>query len=232
MSKELKAYNPVYLVQTSPETGRPATYVYLDPEGGEEGIRVPAMPKYRTTGNPKEWVKGQVWERATTYEDNAKTKPKWERIYHAQYNAVDVKFPHYEVKATIVTTMPDWSDFPVFRYNYFEEHWEVKNSPFGAWETDTRDRPAQSADHRRFVKLWFSSTYVSIAGLAKYLGWSRAKVKARRSIVQKWLDKYQKGQYILKDKIEFTEPERADFLSQHAAPTEADINAIAHLFEA
>ena len=230
MSNKNKSYLPIYRVENNPETNRDATYVYFSKAQKTSGLRVPAMPKYRTTGNPKLWIPGQLWERATTYQDEEKTQPKWERIYHAKWNAHDVKHPHWLEKAETATTMPKWADFPVFRYNYYNEHWEIKDSPFEEWRQDYRPRQSKNVDHRSFVRLWYSNTYSSVAGLAKHLGWSRAKVINRRQIVQRWLDKWEQHELNMKDKILFTEAEREDWLSQHGAPSAKEIASIAHLF--
>lgn len=222
------SYLPIYRVEPNLETNRMATYVYFSPDQKEgTGRKVPAMPKYRTTGDPKKWEKGQIWERATTYKDEEKTQPNWEQIYHAGRTE---KHPDWEEKSKYATTMPQWSAFPAFRYNYFAEYWEIKDSPFDEWTRDLRDRQVKNVDHQGFVRLWYSKNYKSIAGIAKHLGWSRAKVINRKGLVQAWLDKWEQHELTLKYKPEFTENEREDWLAQHEAPTSKEIASIAHLF--
>lgn len=234
MSKENDQYNPTYRVQVNPETGRLATYWSYENDLTDNARihqwgRVPAMPKYRTKGNPLGWRKGQVWERAVQYEEDKKT-PKWERIRHAGMNAEDAGHPEWEEKSKVATTMPKWADFPQFRYNYFVECWEIKHSPFEDYRLDERDRAVKNVDHRGFIKLWYSGQHESIASIAKHLGWNRSKVQRRKVIVQQWLDKWEKHKLTLKYKAEFTESEREEWLSQHGAPSAKDIAGIASYF--
>lgn len=231
---------PIYLTSINPETNREATFLYwnkddaggtIPPHPPRNGIKVPSMPRFTTDGNPKEWVKGQSWWRASGWVGfTSEPQPDWKELKHVAYGDPKSDWSAGKWKETEVH--PGWAHYPKKRYNYVTNVHEWQWSPFEDYKESPVSYREAMIDHGGFARYWFDKRFNSIAALAKHLRWTRDKVQARRVIVNSWLARIDGHELVLPRKALFSETEEELFLEQQAAipPSPKQLDRLLDLF--